>query len=559
MCVSKVPVFNKEDGTYTYHNCGHCAECMNIKALSMSRLLKNEFLKSNSMQCILLTLQYSNQHVPLVEVVRQRLPIPKYDRIDLPFPTKQGRTSFKIKSDDFNVEDRITFKSITPRVRDYFGNIIDKEFAYTREQKRFHNHLLKPITSGVVRGTEKAKNKLPENCFPILFFPDVQKYLKRVRDRLFTQLCKQFNYKRSKLSKDEKEKIRLEMSRLKVFYCGEYGPQSFRPHYHVLLFFDSQRIAECITQVLCSAWKMGNCPFKWCDTSGACRYVSEYLNSVVGLPPLYKYNWNKAKSRHSVRIGVSEDKEFNKDIHEISFQSITSEIVCRDGKFESFTYPVSVESYLFPKCYRFNKSVDSLLLARYELYDTVVKATKFTKIDKIVKYYFNETLNTLYCQVHPYIPNDVLFARSENKLSTFKNMLSISKRFLANKKRYSVSSYNYLRLIKRYYNEKSSFTLSKWYQLLQDDSKILEDSSHLINYYDNIPKDDIVDKVGLSKHIQFAEQMNIDLDKVIYANNHPEDNAHLNAIKMRSSWVMSQKQKHRELQEIVYENFIYYE
>lgn len=556
MCLSRVPVYNKEKKTYTYHNCGKCIECMNEKSLRYVNMLQNQFSLSNTQMSCLVSLHYNNKNVPLVKVVHHKVNENPRTKVRLPFPDENGN-KFSNTDLDFQPFEVVKFYLVTQRCIDHYGvRKIDEVYGYTDDQKKYINHLLKPITSGKVRGTDMAKRFLPYNHFPILFHKDVQLYVKRVRDKIYNLLIKKFGYTKKTLTYEQKEKIRLEVSKIKVFYVGEYGPQSFRPHYHLLLFFDCDFLKDAIKEILCTSWTLGSLDFQFCDSSGAGRYVSEYCNSFVGLPPIYKYSWSKAKSFHSIRIGVSESEEFDKDLREVSFASLREKVIRRNGKFKQSTYPLSVESYLFPKCYRFNESVDSLQLARYTIFDTVANESRKTKVKDIVSFFANEKFGYFYKDIHPYYSNDILFEQSSNRISTFRSMLYISRKFLKNCERYNLSPFNYLRIINQYHDDKNSYTLKQWYKQMEEDSKVI-DSHYLVNYYNNIPKDDIKnmnhDLINL-----FAEQIDDSFENVHFALNHENLNRLLFAKHSKIESVINKKIKHKEQNDRNI-NFIHYE
>lgn len=546
MCLKKVPVYHKEDKKFTYHSCGKCAECLNEKSLRYVNLLQRQFEVSEYQEAYLVTLKYNNKNVPLVKVVKSTIKENRHGRVRLPFPDENGNRFYN-PDNDFKPYDVCRFYLQNDRTKEYYKtHIIDKIYAYTDEQKKNLNHILKPVTSGHVRGTEKARNFLPKNTFPILFHHDVQLYVKRVRDKIHT-LLKQYYKRNSKILSDyEKLQIRLAMQRIKVFYVGEYGPQSFRPHYHLLLFFDSPIISRHIQEILHSSWSLGSVDIKRCDSSGAGRYVSEYCNSIVSLPPLYKYSWTKSKSFHSVRLGINESKELNKNIHEITFERIKQEIIRRDGKFEQSTYPISLETHFFPKCYRFSQSDDCLLLARYTIYDTIISQKEFPNVESIINFYCNTKFFYMYKDIHPCYSNGELFRNSENIVSTFRSMLYTSRKFLSNCERYHISPYNYLKLIKKYHDDKASFTLQKWYQLMEDDSKLIE-PKYLINYYDNVYKDDIVNADSDDLIELFSSQINVSCDDIKYALNNENMNKCIFDRRQKTSFVINKKIKHKIL------------
>ena len=72
---------------------------------------------------------------------------------------------------------------------------------------------------------------------PFLYYPDLQKYIKRVRKHA----DKKFGAK------------------VRYYACGEYGPVHYRPHWHILFYFDSDAFSQEIEQIVCSCWRYGSC------------------------------------------------------------------------------------------------------------------------------------------------------------------------------------------------------------------------------------------------------------------------------------------------------------
>lgn len=93
--------------------------------------------------------------------------------------------------------------------------------------------------------------------FPILCKRDVQLFIKRLR-------------KQTKM-------------KFKYFFCGEYGPQTYRPHYHGLIFCQGVMNSE---EVL-SAWShqdlILNC-FALARPGAAQAYCTKYLQKTLFLP-----------------------------------------------------------------------------------------------------------------------------------------------------------------------------------------------------------------------------------------------------------------------------------
>lgn len=104
--------------------------------------------------------------------------------------------------------------------------------------------------------------------FGFCYKPDIQKFIKRLR---ITLVRKYGNVPQSKI---------------RYFIASEYGPCTFRPHYHGIIFCDDPRIAEDLPRLIPSCWSL--CSSERCDVqyvSGAApQYVAKYVNGFARLP-----------------------------------------------------------------------------------------------------------------------------------------------------------------------------------------------------------------------------------------------------------------------------------
>lgn len=123
---------------------------------------------------------------------------------------------------------------------------------------------------------DNLSNVKIQNCdfvgIPYVSKRDIQLYLKRLRKLLYEK----FSYRPV----------------FRYFIIAEYGPTTFRPHYHGLAFFGEQKVAEYAKDyALFAAWQM-------CDKvrfdeyttyagSNAAGYVTQYITSIPDLPTCY--------------------------------------------------------------------------------------------------------------------------------------------------------------------------------------------------------------------------------------------------------------------------------
>ena len=174
---------------------------------------------------------------------------------------------------------------------------------------------------------EKVKHNIP-NRIPYICNRDLDLFLKRLR-----------NY-----YPDEK---------LRYYAVSEYGPTSFRPHWHLLLLSNSQRFSETICENVSKAWSYGRC-----DTSlsrgYAALYVASYLNSFVALPDFYTQMPKVVRPKSFHSIGFTESNLFPREVRitevdKAADKCLNGVVVERNGKFCSIKPSWPYILRLFPR------------------------------------------------------------------------------------------------------------------------------------------------------------------------------------------------------------------
>ena len=158
---------------------------------------------------------------------------------------------------------------------------------------------------------DKVKHNVP-NRIPYICNRDLDLFLKRLRSYY----------------PDEK---------LRYYAVSEYGPTSFRPHWHLLLLSNSERFSETICENVPKAWSYGRC-----DTSlsrgYAALYVASYLNSFVALPDFYTQMPKVVRPKSFHSIGFTESNLFPREVRiaevdEAADKCLNGVVVERNGKF----------------------------------------------------------------------------------------------------------------------------------------------------------------------------------------------------------------------------------
>lgn len=162
---------------------------------------------------------------------------------------------------------------------------------------------------------------------------------------------------------------RYTTSKVRYFACGEYGPVHFRPHYHLLLFFDDPKILEVSSEVISKSWTNGIV-----DSSlsrGQCSsYCASYVNSSVPLPKVFKMSSTRPFSIHSQRLGQGFLFREREKVYSSSTREFINRSISIDGKYKEFSLWRSCYSFYFPKCKGFACKSTRQLVESYTIYRT---------------------------------------------------------------------------------------------------------------------------------------------------------------------------------------------
>ena len=333
-CLHPKKVWNKATEQFITVGCGVCKACLLKKSRQGSLLCALE--EQDFKYCIFVTLTYNNEFVPLMRPEKRYL----LERDEF------GRL---VQSDSY-VHD---FYDVTERFSaedDIFGS-----YMFSSPIDDFH---LSAIQHKVVNKTSGFGD------IPYLNPRDLQLFLKRFRKYLS-------NYT------DEK---------IRYYAVGEYGPVHFRPHWHLLLFFNSEETFKNYRKCLSLGWskreKVYNArkkryfyksrPFGRVDASlsrGKCSsYVASYVNSRVSIPRLYTYSAIRPFSSHSKFFGKGFYISQKKKVYENGpsyFDALIREVSGQNANVHPWR---SLVATFYPKVARFSEMPDNTLLDAYKTY-----------------------------------------------------------------------------------------------------------------------------------------------------------------------------------------------
>jgi hypothetical protein len=156
--------------------------------------------------------------------------------------------------------------------------------------------------------------------------------------------------------------------KLRYYAVSEYGPTSFRPHWHLLLFSNSERFSQTVCENVSKAWSYGRCDASL-SRGFAAPYVASYVNSFVALPDFYTQMPKVVRPKSFHSIGFTESNLFPRkvriaEIDEVIDKCLDGVRVERDGYFRTIKPSWPYLLRLFP---RFSDSIRKLPSSVYQL------------------------------------------------------------------------------------------------------------------------------------------------------------------------------------------------
>ena len=269
-CQYRSFITNRYTGARIAVDCGQCDYCIHKRARKASMRVKTA--GSAFKYSYFVTLTYDNEHIPLMNC--KILHSEYEDAVGISGDIHFGDEYHSyVPVSEYQCDDSSALCHI-------FFEQVQGTVPYDREIKEYvpvkDNWFLSmdAIRSFISKTQAVEKTDYPvsaqygrDNLIPFLNYVDVQNYIKRLRKYLFQQLGS--------------------YESLHFYAVGEYGPVHFRPHFHLLLFTNSNQVAEVLRQCHNKSWKLGRSDFQR-SAGGAASYVASYVNSLSSAPLLYR-------------------------------------------------------------------------------------------------------------------------------------------------------------------------------------------------------------------------------------------------------------------------------
>ena len=363
-CEHPQVIQNKYTGDYVKVDCGQCPYCLIKKADRSTQ--KCDFVRYNHRYCYFVTLTYNTQYVPKMSLAQ----IEDYMSDWLPVrPPKSFGTQLvaRMLTDsrvNKKIPDFVSAKVNRPYMLEHlrlleadrykalalrYPNFISKARPYilrsiprVSKLQKFKDEYFEELVWMLPEIAESLKKK--NNTDANGAFPQFKGLLKYVNIRDYQLFAKRLRkYLSKKVGKYEK---------IHSYVVSEYSPKTFRPHFHILFFFDSDEVAKNFRQAVYQSWRLGRVDTQLAREQ-ANSYVSNYLNSVVSIPFVYKAKKSiRPRSRFSNLFGFAEIEEGIRQAEDkrsalfdglpyISNQKFVRYVPCRshiDRLFPRFTY-----------------------------------------------------------------------------------------------------------------------------------------------------------------------------------------------------------------------------
>lgn len=220
-----------------------------------------------------------------------------------------------------------------------------------------------------ITGSGRPNFSITASGFPDYYlryanFKDVQNFIKRLRFHL-SQVCD---------------------SSISYFAVSEYGPQTFRPHFHLVLFFSDPRIAESLKRCVSKAWQYGNYVCESANNGNALSsYCASYINSFSHLPLFLRGKLVKPRQTHSFRLSEPLCRIVRDFINQDTARAFGKvSVPCGSGVYEYFPTPENIRA-LYPRTYDYGNKTLYELRELYKIYSKLRRYFKYDKVSEITR------------------------------------------------------------------------------------------------------------------------------------------------------------------------------
>ena len=292
-------------------------------------------------------------------------------------------------------------------------------------------------------------------CLPVYNVEDVQKFVKRVRERIRVN------------KSGEPRKNRY----LRYFVVAEYGETLLRPHYHFIFFTGSEWFAENAKSVVSQCWSvdfrsksprsMGRIDCQAVINS-ASSYVASYLACSDNLPKVYTLRQFRPTALFSRSPALGTLQGFDEEVRELfNRRAVTRPLRNRKtNEVVAVLLEKSLSDRLYPRIGGFSQMAFDELNSIYALADKA-RTQSFSSFFFWTKYlseYGNLIHRDYFGKIH------VRNSESVNDMP-LRYLFGVLRRFSFQREMYGISVRDYVERIQDYYSQRDMYLLNfqcKW-------------------------------------------------------------------------------------------------
>lgn len=143
----------------------------------------------------------------------------------------------------------------------------------------------------------------------------------------------------------------------RYFICHEYGPSTYRPHIHGILYVDDERIAGRFLEVLRACWPFGFANGSAIYSDAGRRYVAQYVNMSMHLPAFYKHPKLRQRQQFSKFPSIGSVDVSPAEVRQLYDECPVNRSVWETESAKYVTIPLesSLKGRFFPKCQGYSK------------------------------------------------------------------------------------------------------------------------------------------------------------------------------------------------------------
>lgn len=269
----------------------------------------------------------------------------------------------------------------------YANRFIPRATFVDSTERAFGNDLIDKETGEILGPSDMKSEDIQALLNKFYLFGDVP-YLRKDDLQLFFKRLRYYVTKR------------LPQEKIRYFAIGEYGPVHFRPHYHLLLFLQSDEALQVCSTAVSEAWTFGRID---CQISkGKCSsYVASYVNSTCTIPKVFKIGSVCPFCVHSQKLGQGFLGCQCEKVYSSTPESFIKRSVVLNGKYKEFDVWRSCYAYFFPRCKGFASKSSRERAYAYSVYDIArnlfpASETAFSLAKEIALYiyHFHNTKDT---------------------------------------------------------------------------------------------------------------------------------------------------------------------